>query len=444
MNREIEDFLNQVCAQVKVRRLHGELREELLNHLEELIQEYEQAGLGHREAVERAIQQMGSPEEIGKGLNQVHKPQFDPWMLFYMGAVLLLGGLVFISLVYDPVYAFPSSHVVLRYLSYTALGLVAGALCYLVDYTRFERYAPPVFLGGLGILLLTQLSPARINGRSYWLMGGFTIAPGPLMLPLMFLAFAGLLKRWGRGEGKGMVKLMGLSGVAILLYLLQAGLPSALLLGAGLMVMLTSTILGSDFRGKRGVYLGILYGGTMVGTIVYFMASEYRWSRLMAAFNWKHDPMGAGYIYQVIQGIMGSARWIGRSEGLYVIQGKTTQNLVLPEASTDMVFAYLVGTFGWFAGVAVILAFLFLMGRMLMISMGIHHPIHRSVALAILVVFGLQAMGSIFMNMGILPVTSLSLPFISYGGTNFIMNMMLLGIFLGIHRRKNLNLAPVR
>jgi len=441
MNREIKFFLDQVCDHVSYRRLHKELKRELLDHLESLIWEYEQEGIDRDTAARMAIEQMGSPADIGRGLNQAHQPQKEHWMFFFIGALVLLGSMVLYTLVQEPAYPLPGNYVLHRYLVYTVVGLALGVTCYFADYRRFEKYALPIFLGALGLIMLVQLSPYTVNGRKYFMAGGFGIAPASILLPFLLISYGGLLKRWGRGDWKGMMKLIGLLGMGAFVNLIQAGITQALLLSCGLLVMLTSVILNGNFQGNRIQYLGAVYGGGIGAFGLYLMTSEYRLIRVLALLNRQLDPQGTGYIYQVIDRVYQQTKWIGRSEGLYYTHGNVTQQLAVPEVSTDMVFTYLVGAFGWLAGLVVILAFILLIGRMCMITRGILNPTNKGIASAILTVFALQATGSILMNLGLIPVTSLSLPFISYGGTNFIMNMMLLGTFLGIHRRKYVSLS---
>lgn len=437
---EIESFLDRVCDYVSYKRLHKALKKELTDHLEDLILEYEKAGMDTQAAVEKAIEQMGNPEEIGKGFNQVHQPQRDWWMISLIGAVVLLGGFVFLSLTQDPA-SLPLGYAYPRYLVYMVLGIGLGIGCSLIDYTRFEKKALLIYIGALVLLMLTVLSPYTVNGRKYFVAAGFTFAPASIILPVLLLAYAGLLKRWGRGSLPDMLKLIALMGAAVLLNLIQYRFSEALLVGCGLLMMLTVTILSPEFRGNRGLYLGTIYAGGIGGFVLYLAGADYRIVRLLALINRQLDPEGSGYIYRMLDGVYRQAKWMGKSEGLYLMQTNAAQQFAIPEVSTDMVFTYLVGAFGWLAGFLVILAFVGLAGRMLIISRRISNPVNRSVAAAILVVFVVQVAGNILMNIGFLPITSLSLPFISYGGTNFIMNMMLLGIFLGIQRRKHLVLS---
>lgn len=95
MKERQQQFLDEVCAEIKAKKTHSEIRQELANHLEDLICEKEEAGVPRNEAIAWAITQMGNPQTLGKELHQIHKPRV-PWGLF--GVIALLSAISLIGM----------------------------------------------------------------------------------------------------------------------------------------------------------------------------------------------------------------------------------------------------------------------------------------------------------------------------------------------------------
>ena len=92
MDKKIDKFLSRVCRYIKNKEVHKEVCEELKSHIYEIVEEYEESGLTEEEAINKAIERMGNPNDIGEKLNKVHKPKID-WINIGLITIMMLIGL---------------------------------------------------------------------------------------------------------------------------------------------------------------------------------------------------------------------------------------------------------------------------------------------------------------------------------------------------------------
>ncbi len=441
MNKEVTEFLETVCQQVKSKEVHQALSEELRSHILDQMETYMETGMPEEEAVLRAVKQMGDPVEIGRNLHKTHRPKTEWSIILLIGALVLIGGGTLFSIARNELLI---GFFAKRYFLYTLIGIGTCIACYYFDYTRLENYALTIYGGTLLFLLIASQSPYSIQGVIMIRVGSFNLSPVSIVLPFFLISFAGLLGRYGTGNIMGMLKLLGLAVAAMALCMIYPSFPSAMLLGSGFLVMLTIAIMDTSFTGNRRVYLFSIYGGSLAGVVLILItSSKYLRARLFSFLNYQADPLGMGYQHSVANRILSQAKLFGRGEGLYTIH-KGRAQFTLPGVNTEFIFTYLIGTFGWLAGILVVILIALAIVRMLMATRSIHHRCGKYMASAIITVFTLQALGNILMNFALFPITSFSLPFISYGGANFTVNMALVGLLLGIYRRKDLISAEVR
>nr|WP_330368719.1 FtsW/RodA/SpoVE family cell cycle protein [Alkaliphilus metalliredigens] len=444
MNKNINEFLNMVCKQIKFKGVHNNINEELRCHIDELADGYMESGIEEEKAIDKAIEQMGDPIEIGKELNNTHKPKTEWLIISLIATMVLIGGIALFSITTDKASSLSYELFFKSYIMYTLIGVSVFAACYYTDYTKLEKYSQHVFIGTMVFLFFSARSSIYVDGAPYVRIGGssFAFAPVSIALPLLIIAFAGLVNRWATGSIKDMAKLLGLaSSAAVLTLIVQPSLASALLLTGGFLVLITIAIIGKNFKGNKKAFICSIYGGgTLALTLLlikYVSPYSYRLNRLRVFLNPKLDPEGYGYVNTLLSRLMSDAKIWGSSDSLYFIQ-QGVSRIALPEANTDFIFAYIVAAFGWAVGIITIMVIVLTIFRMLSATRKINHQYGRLLASSIVAVFTLQSLANLLMNTGKFPLMGYTLPFISYGGTNFITNMALVGFLLGIYRRKDL------
>ncbi|ABO48861.1 peptidoglycan biosynthesis protein, FtsW/RodA/SpoVE family [Desulforamulus reducens MI-1] len=162
---------------------------------------------------------------------------------------------------------------------------------------------------------------------------------------------------------------------------------------------------------------------------------SYRLNRLLTFINPHNDPMGSGYIYiQSIEAIKSAGLW---GQG-FTFSGN------LPEIHTDLIFSYMVYTFGWVAGAIVIMLALALIAIMTGVFRQIKDKFGKLLVAGLTSILGLHFLCNILMTVGFAPISGISLPFFSYGGSQTVINMAMMGVVLSIYRRKNLVTNPIQ
>ncbi|AOY74574.1 FtsW/RodA/SpoVE family cell cycle protein [Clostridium formicaceticum] len=441
MNKYISDFLAGVCEQIKYKKICGDIVEELQGHIYELMDRYIEDGMKEDEAAQKSIEQMGDPILIGKALNKTHRPKTEWSILFLLGAMVLIGGVTLFFLANDQASLLNFNRIFKSYLVYITIGIVACTVFYFFDYTKLEKYSLFIFITTIIFLLISGKLGRHMNGVPYISIGVLSFNPVSLAFPLFLISFSGLVNRWATGKIKNMLKLLGCAFSAVFIVLVQPSFSSTMLLSGGFIIIITIAIMSKEFVGNRKRVLISIYGGATSGILLLLIRilrqGGYKAARLRVFLNPSLDPYGYGYINFLLNEMLSSAKLFGKSDSLYsTIEG--VHRIALPEANTDYIFAYIVAAFGWIMGALTIIVIALAIVRMFLATRRIHHSYGRYLACSIVAVFALQALGNILMNIGMAPILGFSLPFISYGGTNFVVNMALIGLLLGVYRRKDL------
>ena len=335
-----------------------------------------------------------------------------------------------------------SWYVVMRQAIWMALGVVGCVMVMRVDYHRWRRMALPALVGS-GVLLTLVLVPGlgtSANGATRWLgYGPVTVQPSELAKLAVLLFVADLLARraaWMTDARVTLVPVLVVYGGAACLLMLQPNLGTTLVLGA--IVVSVLYVAGTPLLPLAG--LSVL--GGLAATVLAF-AAPYRRARVMAFLDpWK-DYQDTGY--QTIQSLVGIAS--GGITGTGLGQSRAKWGF-LPYAHTDFIFAIIgeeLGLVGALVVVSLFVAFCVLGARAALMA-----PDRFGMLLAAGVTswFGVQAFVNIGAVIGILPITGVPLPFVSYGGTSLVINLVAAGLLLNVARQAQLpsrrRAAPAR
>ena len=444
MHKYIFQFLNDVCEQIKYKSTHGHISEELQCHIGKLADKYIENGMDENEAVKKAVKQMGDPVDIGRKLDKIHRPKTEWSIISLIGVMISIGGIVLFSIASDG-FLMIGSHQLIRYAIYILLGIGICVFFYFFDYTKLEKYSLHIFIGAIVFLFVSTKFGLKLNGIPYVKIGAFSFAVVPIALPLFFISLSGIANKWATGNIRHIFKLLGLAAIAaIFSCFIQPSVSVFMLLIAGFLVIITIAIMGKTFKGNRKKFLLSIYGFLTTSFILMLMniiwRKPYIKARLLTFLNPGLDPDGEGYINVALVKLLSTAKLLGKNDNLY-LNFEGVKTLALPEASTDFIFTYIISAFGWLAGIITVLIITLVVVRMFLATRRINHQYGRCLAGSIITTFTIQALANILMNLGLFPITGFSLPLVSYGGTNFIMNMVLIGLLLGIYRRKDLVMA---
>jgi cell division protein FtsW len=356
----------------------------------------------------------------------------DKWLLLAVTGLLLVGVTMVLSTSYlyaderfaDGTYFFRKQLIAL------GAGVAGLIVCSLMSSSAYRRLAYPLL--GLTILVLVLvlipgMGVLRGGARRWLMFAGFTFQPAELAKLALVIYLAHSM---ARKEDKiktfafGILPHMIVTGVCLGLLLLEPDFGTALILA----MLLYSMLFIGGVRISHLLATGLL---ALPGLIYIMVTAPYRLRRLITFLDPWSDPQDTGF--QVIQSLIafGSGQFWGR--GL----GEGRQKLFyLPEAHTDFVFSVVGEEVGFLGAIAVLALFGLIVLRGLRLTSKIEEPFEQYLAFGVTVLLGLQALIHMGVVMGIMPAKGLVLPFISYGGSALVTNLMEAGILLSLSRRR--------
>ena len=316
-----------------------------------------------------------------------------------------------------------------RQLIWVALGTVAMVVIMRVDYRRWRRYTNLLLVVALGLMVAVMVPGlgVNVNGSSRWLgFGQFRVQPSELAKLAVLMFAADLLAR--RADRVDNLKLtlrpvLVVFAVFAVLLMMQPNLGTTILLGSIVFVMLfVSGVAVKPLVGSFGAGAGL--------AVVAAVAEPYRFRRLMAFLNpWK-DPQNTGY--QTIQSQIAAAHGGLTGSGI----GHSIAKFgFLPYAQTDFIFAIVADELGFIG--AVLLIALFIAVGVVGVRIALHAPDRYGMLLATGITTWVlfQAFVNIGAVVGVLPITGVPLPFVSFGGSSLVVVLAAMGIELSIARQ---------
>ncbi|MBF4763009.1 rod shape-determining protein RodA [Nocardioides islandensis] len=316
-----------------------------------------------------------------------------------------------------------------------AIGLVLLAVVTATDHRWVRILAPVVYVASIAGLVLVLTHGTTINGSRSWIeLAGMSLQPSEFAKLAVVVGMALLVAE--RTEGRR--RPLGLG--AVVGMLLIAGLPAALILlqpDLGTMLVLSATIFGVlAVAGTPRRWLAMLVAGGVtaaVAMVAQGFLKAYQVDRFLAFTNPDLDPRGAGYNTEQARIAVGNGGLFG--QGLF--HGSQTQSGFVPEQHTDFVFTVAGEELG-LVGAGIVIALLaVVIWRALAIASTTPDVFGRVCAAGIACWFGFQAFQNIGMCLGIMPVTGVPLPFVSYGGSSLFAGMLAVGLLQNIATRSH-------
>jgi rod shape determining protein RodA len=310
--------------------------------------------------------------------------------------------------------------------SAAALGLV------IFDYRALQRYVWWLYGAGVFSLLAVLVFGVVGGGAQSWInIGPLQVQPSELVKLIVVLALAAYLSRNAAGNLRVFVGSLGVVALPTLLILLQPDLGTALVFGA-IFVMVTFTAGASIWQllGLGAVGAGLAYVAVRFGIL-----REYQISRLTSFTNPESVSGDVGYQVLQSQNAIGSGGITGKG-----LDAATLANLgFLPEEQTDFIFSNVAERLGFVGGILVLALFFVLIWRILRIAGGARDRFGVLLAVGIGTIFLFHVVVNVGMTMGIMPVTGIPLPFISYGRSSLVVSLLSLGILQSIAARSNVD-----
>jgi rod shape determining protein RodA len=363
--------------------------------------------------------------------------RFDWALTFATGGLLVLGSLLVWSATYSRATLVgddPNAYLQ-RHLVNIAIGIVLGVLIAATDHRWVRILAPLVYGASVLGLVLVLVMGSTINGSRSWIMlGSMSIQPAEFAKLAVVVAMALFVAE--RTEGSLHARQVG--RVDVLGMLAIAGLPAALILAQpdlGTMLVLSATVFGviAVSGAPRGWLVSLAMGAvlTSVAAARLGVLKSYQLDRFLAFVNPALDPRGAGYNTAQARIAIGNGGLFG--QGLF--HGTQTTAGFVPEQHTDFVFTVAGEELGLVGSAALVCLLVVVIWRALVISSRAGDLFGRMAAAGIACWFGFQAFQNIGMCLGIMPVTGVPLPLVSYGGSSMFASLMAIGLLHNIHLR---------
>ncbi|NIK78513.1 cell division protein FtsW (lipid II flippase) [Paenibacillus castaneae] len=427
-NPEIKGFLNTVCQQVRAKKLHDEIKSELLCHIEEHVSDNLANGMSDEEAVKHAVSSMGDPKEIGRDLNKAHRPHTN-WGLLFPLLLLSAAGLLTMASIQSS--ADQPGYILFfeRKLLYTFVGLACMAIFWVIDYEKLKKYSEHFFILGLILLLLGSWFGLQVNGQRSWLTvgGGFSLYVPTISIFAMLLGLAGAApaRNWNWNSTLAQLAYRGLLPIIFLAKLnvfIWIGIYAVIF-----MVHIWITRKSTLQAISMAISIGVVGVCSLMLTSI--PSSNYLRSRIMSFFYSKTDSSNSDYMLTKSLEAMGTNNWWGHGIGA---------NLRIPYVHSEGVLPYFIYCFGWIAGLSVLILIFGFIYRLISSVIFIKDEYGKRVTTSICVLFVIQFIWSVSMVFGLVPFGNLELPFLSYGGTSQIIHFAMVGLLLGIYRRRDM------
>lgn len=314
------------------------------------------------------------------------------------------------------------------------IGLALGWGVAKVDYRTLRAYTPLVYAVVITALLVV-ITPigTTVNGAHAWikLPAGFTLQPGEFAKIAVILAMSLVLAQSDIGyerphDSDVWRALLWAAGPAALI-MLQPDLGTVLIIGT--IVIGIVAVSGAKVRWLFGLLAGSIGVATLA--VMFKVLDQYQLDRLLTFMDPTHDLQGVGYNTAQARIAIDTGGFFG--QGLF--HGHQTQGAFVPYQQTDFVFSVAGEELGMLGASIVILLVGVVIWRGMHIARTARDPFGRLVAVGVVCWFAFQAFENIGMNLGIMPVTGVPLPFVSYGGTSMFAAWIGIGLLQSVHIR---------
>lgn len=358
----------------------------------------------------------------------------DYGILFIVGFLILLGILILASVsasISQQKFGYPSFYLFHHILFGLIPGAILGFIAFKIPLSKIKKWSPALLLGSLFLMVLVFLPVVGITlgGSRSWLNLGITTFQPSELLKLSFVLYLAswLAVRTEKGKKVLSATLVAFLAVLALIALLLVLQPDVGTLG----IIILSAILLYFLAGTPWKHTFLLIPG-LAGVLALFIRfAPYRMARISVFFNPDIDPMGMGYQIKQALIAIGSGGIFGRGAGMSIQKFG-----FLPQPMADSIFAVFSEEWGFVGAFILISLFLLFIWRGFSIAKNVNDKFAQLTVLGIVGWITFQAFVNIGSMIGILPLTGIPLPFISYGGSAMVVELIGIGILLNISKNR--------
>ncbi len=437
----IKNFLEIVCNEIKYKPIKQEISQEIESHIKEIKEDYIECGMKEQEAEEKAIEQMGNAEEIGKELNKIHKPKLD-WKLLILLIILIGFGTINAILKQSAT----GNPYISKTIIYILIGFVLGIGIYFFDYRKMKKYSGLIYIFASASMIF-----------SLW----------EIAIPLYTIAFVGYIVNYNKNKfvelkidnkqifaiNKDLTKITTLSIISlIIMLLLSTTITNAIILGSIYLVIITVKIIQS--KEKCVKRLITIYGGIIMCLTVLLLClilpNSYSAERLNSSFTYLterfissfkpelYPESSRGYTGMIQNEILHNAKLVGEAEKDEI------SNANIVEESEHFTFIYLIGKIGILPTIMLVIVILLICIKIVTNAKDIKDQYGKYLIIGLGTFYIIQSIANILMNINMGIKTSIILPFVSDADVYYIINILCMAVILSVYRRKDINLYETK
>lgn len=433
---EMREYLDTLSEQIRCKKARPMIVEEIEQHIEDQAEAYRAGGMEEKEALQKAVKEMGDPVEAGVALDRVHRPKMQ-WELVMIAVVLSLIGMIVQIIIFKgstlgngaDALEIRNSYIIKAVVNTLLSFAVMAAVC-VIDYTVLAKH--PVALWWCCCILLVFYY--FIYGYRMLMRNAFSYYMMTLMVPV----FAAILFRY-RGKGfRGMIKcflLLAVMGVVLLAN--HAPMSGAMEMSAAILLVLTVAVLKGWFGDKKAGKLALIWVPTLglpaaIAADAYFnngnlrVLAEYQAARIRAMF----DQSEPSYQVMAVRQELGNMTLLGNRE---------LPLSTLPSIQNDYVVTSMFTYFGAAFTILVLCVVVYFIWKIFHISFRQKNQLGFIVSISCGGLLFIKSLNYLISNLGFYSVFSqMSMPFLSYGLGNALVNGVLVGLLLSVYRNTNI------
>ncbi len=313
-----------------------------------------------------------------------------------------------------------------RQLASWLIGFLALFLATTIDWRRLFSFRLPIYIFVLAILIFPLVMGQIIRGSSRWInIGNLAVQPSELAKPLLILSLALIISATQTLIKKNFYPLFlaGLGFFPVLLILLQPDLGTAMVMAFSSGVVILSAVMAK--KAKLWPILALGFAFLFLLPVVWqYGLQDYQKQRIIYFLNPKQDPLGKGYHLIQAQIALGSGGFLGKG----IRRGGQSQLEFLPERHTDFIFAALGEELGYLGVVFLLIFYFWFFALILKLIFNSKSEFGFFLGIGLVSQIWFQALVNMGMNMGTFPITGITLPFVSYGGSSLVSLLFSLGM----------------
>lgn len=348
--------------------------------------------------------------------------------ILIVSLILVLFGLIMVYSASNVValYKYNDSYYFLkRQLIFAIIGIIIMFIVININIEKIIKFTTPLFVTSI-VLLILVLIPGiglvRGGARSWIGIGSFSIQPAEVVKVTLILFLSKVITNLDNRLNK-------LKFFSLVLLIIIAVFGIIMLqpdFGTGLVILLSSVLVIFSC-GASLIYFFIIGGVGVLGLVALIMAAPYRLERIFAFLDPWSDPLGSGF--QAIQSLFSIA-----PSGIFGLgfNNSMQKHFFLPEPQNDFIFAIICEELGLIGGLILIVAFLYIIARILVLSTKVKNNNYKIILIGVSTSIFVQVFINLGVVIGLLPVTGITLPIISYGGSSLIFTLIMIGLTINI------------